>query len=54
MGWERCMQVLVQNPEGKIPLRRPGYEWEDNIKVSAKEMVWEGVQWINLAHIVIL
>ena len=31
-GEERCEQVFVGKPEGKIPLGRQGREWEANIK----------------------
>jgi hypothetical protein len=27
-------RVLVGKPEGKRPLRRPRYRWEDNIKMD--------------------
>jgi hypothetical protein len=35
-------------PEGMRPLRRPMFGWEDNIKLNLKEMVCEGVEWIQL------
>jgi hypothetical protein len=41
------MQV---KPEGKRTLRRHGHEWENNIKMDFKEIVWEGKDWINLAE----
>jgi hypothetical protein len=31
-------RVLVGNPEGKRPLRRPGSRWEDIIKDDLKEI----------------
>ena len=30
--------VLVGNPEGKRPLRRPMHRWEDNIKMDFEEV----------------
>jgi hypothetical protein len=30
--------ILMQKPERKKPLRRPGYRLEDNIKVDLREM----------------
>jgi hypothetical protein len=32
--------VLVGKPEGKRPLGRPRYTWEDNIKLIFKK--WDG------------
>jgi hypothetical protein len=41
--------ILVGKPEGKKPLRRPTYRWEDNIRIDLREIMWEGVDWIHLA-----
>jgi len=30
--------VLVGKPEGKVPLGRPRYRWEDNIKTDLREV----------------
>ena len=43
-------RVLVGKPEGKRPLGRPRYRWEDNIKMDLQEMGCEGVDWIELAR----
>jgi hypothetical protein len=32
--WRGVYRVLVGKPEGKIPLGRPRFRWEDNIKVD--------------------
>jgi hypothetical protein len=42
--------ILVGEPEGKKPLRRPRRRWEDNIRTDLKEIGWEGVDWIHLAQ----
>jgi hypothetical protein len=42
--------VLVRRPEGKRPLGRPRRRWEDNIKIHFRQVVWEGVDWIDLAQ----
>jgi hypothetical protein len=42
--------ILVVKPEGKRPLGRPRRRWLDNIKVDLKEMVWGGMDWIDLAQ----
>jgi hypothetical protein len=40
-------KILVGNPEGKSPLGRPNYRWEDDIKMVHKEE--EDVQWFHVA-----
>jgi hypothetical protein len=42
-------RVLVGRPEGKRPLGRPRYRWEDNIKLYLREMGIDGAEWIQLA-----
>jgi hypothetical protein len=42
--------VLVRKPEKNRPLMRRRRRWEDNIKVDLKEIVWEGVNRIDLAQ----
>jgi hypothetical protein len=32
--------VLMENPEGKIPLRRLRHVWVDNIKMDLGEIGW--------------
>jgi hypothetical protein len=41
--------ILVGEPEGKTPLRRPKRRWEDNIRMDLGEIGWEGVDWMHLA-----
>jgi hypothetical protein len=36
--------IVVGEPEGKRPLGRPKYRWEDNIRLDLREVVWEGVE----------
>jgi hypothetical protein len=51
MGEERDMyRVLVGKPEGKRPLGRPRYRWEDNIKMDLQEVGHGGMDWIELAQ----
>ena len=40
---------LVGKSEGKRPLRRPRYIWEDNIKMDLQEVGCVGTNWIELA-----
>jgi hypothetical protein len=50
MGEERKVyKVLVGNPEGKRPLRRPRRRWEDGIRMDLREIGLGGVDWILLA-----
>jgi hypothetical protein len=51
MGDVRNMyRVLLEKPKGKRPLERSRCRWEDGIKMDLREIVWEGVEWIHLAH----
>jgi hypothetical protein len=51
MGEERKVyKVLVGNPEGKIPLGRPGRRWEDGIRKDLRESGLGGVDSIRLAQ----
>jgi hypothetical protein len=43
-------RILVGNPEGKRPLRRPRCRWVDNIKIDLREIGWDDVDWIYLAE----
>jgi hypothetical protein len=44
-------RVLVRKPEGKRPLRRPRWRWEDNIKMNLQEVdvrVWTEFSWLRI------
>jgi hypothetical protein len=43
-------RVLVGKPEGKRPMGRPRYGWEDNIKMDLQEVGGGGMDWIGLAQ----
>jgi hypothetical protein len=50
MGERRSVyRVLVRNPEGKRPLRRPRRRWEDNINIQLQGGGWEDMD-IDLAQ----
>jgi hypothetical protein len=36
-------RILVGKQEGKRPLGRPGYRWDDNIKMDLREIRWGGI-----------
>jgi hypothetical protein len=36
-------KILVDEPEAKIRLERPGSRWKDDIKMDVKETGWETV-----------
>jgi hypothetical protein len=40
----------VGKPEGKRPLGGPRHRWVDTIKMDLREIVWSGVDWIDLAQ----
>jgi hypothetical protein len=42
-------RVLVEEPEGKIPLGRPKRRWVYNIKMYLTEIEWGSMDWIDLA-----
>ena len=44
-------RVLVGKPEGKIPLGRPRYRWEDNINLDLQEVGGGCGEWVVLAQI---
>jgi hypothetical protein len=51
MGQKRiAYRLLVGNPEGKRPLRRPRCRWVDNIRMDLGEVGWRDVDWIGLAQ----
>jgi hypothetical protein len=51
MGEERKVyRVLVGKPEGKRPLGRPRFRWEDGIRIYIREIGWGSVEWIQLAQ----
>jgi hypothetical protein len=37
-------------PEGKIPLARSRYRWEDNIRMNLREIRWRFVDWMHLGQ----
>jgi hypothetical protein len=43
-------RILVGNPEGKRPLGRPRFGWEDNIEMNLREIGCSGMDWIHLDH----
>jgi hypothetical protein len=43
-------RILVGKPEEKRPLGRPKRRWVENIKMDIREIVWNCVDWIDLAQ----
>jgi len=43
-------RFLVGKPEGKRPLGRPSYKWDDNIKMDLQEVGCGEMNWIDLAQ----
>jgi hypothetical protein len=51
LGEERGIyRVLVGKSEGKRPLVRPRYRWEDNIRMDLQEVGCGGMDWIWLTQ----
>jgi hypothetical protein len=46
----RAYRVLVGKPEGRRLLGRPKRRREDNIKTDLREVVWESMDFIDLAQ----
>jgi hypothetical protein len=42
-------RLLIGEPGGKSPLRRPRCRCMDNIKMNLGEIGWGGMDWIHLA-----
>jgi hypothetical protein len=40
----------VGKPEGKRHLGRSGCRWKDNIERDLREIVWGGIEWIDLVQ----
>jgi hypothetical protein len=41
-------RILVGKPEEKRPLGRPRRRWENNIKISIRDIECDGMDWIGL------
>jgi hypothetical protein len=41
-------RILVGNPEGNRPLKRPRCRRVDNIKMDLREIGWDGRDWLDL------
>jgi hypothetical protein len=50
--WDRrgAYRVFVERPKGKKQLGRLRRRWEDNIKMDLQELLWGGVDWIDLTQ----
>jgi hypothetical protein len=44
------MQGFGGKAEGNKPVGRSGRRREENIKMDLREIVWSGMDWINLAQ----
>jgi hypothetical protein len=42
--------ILIVKPEGKIPLGRSRFRWEDNVRMDLREIWWDGVNWVHLVQ----
>ena len=49
-GEKNTHEVLVKKVEGKRPVGRHNHRWEDNTEMDLKEVIWEGVSWINVTQ----
>jgi hypothetical protein len=44
------LNINNNNTELKRSLGRPKSRWVDNIKMNLREIRWDGVDWIDMAH----
>jgi hypothetical protein len=49
-GKGNAYRILVGKPEGTRPLGRPRHSWVGSIKIDLREIGYEDMGWINLAH----
>jgi hypothetical protein len=45
-----AFRILVGKPEEKRPQGRPRRRWLNNIKIDLRGIVWDGMDWIDLAQ----
>jgi hypothetical protein len=43
-----ALNNLVGNHKRKRPLGEPMYRWDDNIRMDHRDIMWEGMDWIQL------
>jgi hypothetical protein len=48
-GKRNAYRILVGKQEGKRPLGRPTFRWDDNVKMDLGEIGWGGMDWSHLA-----
>jgi hypothetical protein len=46
-------RLLVIKPERRKPLGGPRLRWVNNIKMNLIEVGWGGVDWIDLAQVIL-
>jgi hypothetical protein len=46
----KTYRLLVEKSEGKRPRGRARHNWEDNIRIYLREIEWEVLDWMHLAH----
>jgi hypothetical protein len=50
---KNAYRILVGNPEGMIPVERPGRTWDGNIEMDLKGwVVWTGFIWLRIGTLV--
>jgi len=47
---KNAYKILDGKPEGKRPIGRRSSRWEDNIRTDLRGIMWEGVDWMQLAY----
>jgi hypothetical protein len=50
IGAMRNAYIFVRKLEELRPRGNPKRRWKDNIRLDLREIGWEGVEWVHLAH----
>jgi hypothetical protein len=49
-GYDAKSRVMMRNPEGNRPLRRPRHSLEHNVTLDLREIGWGDVEWVQLTE----
>jgi hypothetical protein len=50
MGKKNACKILMGKPKGKRLLGRPRRKWVDDSEMNLRNIVWRGVDWIDVAQ----
>jgi hypothetical protein len=50
-GKRNAHRIFTEEPEENIQQGRPIRRWEDNAKMDIRDIGWDVMEWINVAHV---